>query len=130
MSFISTIEQAIRQHPLPQLKQEVWARWGDYLFASDIEKPDQLTDFQVGFLMLLSQKYETLISPLIEDRVKETLDNFYEDLDTYQEIMLHGISMTDLTSGQWSITFEDDNRDVIVGFDMKEWAVVELFVVH
>jgi len=121
MNFKEEIQSIVNRNNTEELRTKVWAKYGEFLFGSDIEDRNELSEYQVGFLSLLSEKYIKLIVPLITDKVKPEFDEWYEEANSYSKISINSIDVQSIDDGEWQIMFEDDNMDLIVHLYMKEW---------
>ncbi|MBK8055966.1 MAG: hypothetical protein IPK35_22530 [Saprospiraceae bacterium] len=121
MSFVEEIKGRSNSDSLDSIMQTVWENYGEFLFGSNINSIQELTDFQAGFLHLMDEKWTELIPVLIEDQVKPEFDNWYEEENSYEQINLQSIDISNIEDGSWQLMFEDDNVDLIVHLYMKEW---------
>lgn len=121
MNFKEDIQALLGAQSIQDLKSKAWAKYGDYLFGSDINSANELSEFQIGFLNLLSDKYLRTIVPLITNHVKSEFDEWYDEPNSYGKIAINSIDIQSIESGEWQIMFEDDNMDLIVHLYMKEW---------
>jgi hypothetical protein len=121
MNFNEDIRLLLEDKNIDELRAKAWQKYGDFLFGSDINSAKDLTDFQIGFLNLLSDKYLRTIVPLITNNVKSEFDEWYEDRNSYGKIAINSIDIQSVESGKWQIMFEDDNMDLIVHLYMRQW---------
>jgi hypothetical protein len=122
MSFAEEINDKSSSESIALIKRAVWEKYGELLFASEINSIQELTDVQAGFLQLMDEKWTELILPLIQEQVKPEFDDWYEEEEnSYEEINLQSIDITEIDKGSWQIMFEDEHIDLIVHLYMKEW---------
>lgn len=121
MKFKKEIEIKLQEIDIQESRINAWENWSEYLFSSKIKKINELTAYQVGFLEVLSQKFDEIIIPLINTKVREELDNWYEKPNAYNEISINAIDIRDIENEEWQIMFEDDNIDPVVHLYMKGW---------
>jgi len=119
--FLDQINQRLNSIELDSTRSDVWAKYGDLLFGSRIKSKEELTEFQVAFLSLLSDNWNALIVPTINKNVIEEFDSWYEEEGSYNEIRVHSFNLKNLEQGDWEVTFEDDNIDLVVHMYMKGW---------
>jgi len=119
MNFNRSITERIQS--VDKLKLNIWVRWSEFLFGSNIEKVEQLSDYQIAFLSILNEVYNDIIQPIILNQVTEEFNSWYEGSDSYDKIMLHSIDISKIETGEWQLTFEDDNIDPIVHLYLNEW---------
>lgn len=105
--------------------------WGQYLFASGIDRAEQLTDAQVAFLTLFSEKYQTGLCPDLHTKVHQYFLGYYEETGVPEdlEIVLQGLNIRNVDSGAWAIHFEDNTVDPLVIADFNEWIFKGLTLV-
>lgn len=122
MVFLEQITDCIKSIQDETSKNYLWEKYKDLLlYGSEIQTLNQLTDFQFGFLSLLEKNWDALIVPSINKNVIEEFDSWYEEEGSYNEILVHSFDLRNLEQGDWEITFEDDNEDLIVHMYMKGW---------
>lgn len=123
MSFKEDIQALLETKSIEELKSKAWTKYGDFLFGSDINSSNELSEFQIIFLNLLSEKYLRTIVPLIINQVKSEFDEWYDEPNNHGKISINSIDIRSVASGEWQIMFEDDNMDLIVHMYMKEWEL-------
>jgi len=90
-------------------------------YKSILYRYTRISPYQAAFLKLFDEKWESVIFPLVEDKVIKEFKEFYDDGRKYQEIILQGISIPEKGSIEWEINFEDESVDPLVHVYMKGW---------
>jgi len=121
MTFIEEIHRRSQSESIESIRQNVWVNYGEFMFGSDINSIQEMTNLHAAFLHLMDEKWTDIIVPLIQNNVKEEFDIWYEEEGSYQKINLQSIDLKQLENGNWQIMFEDDNIDLIVHLYMKQW---------
>lgn len=121
MTFIEEIQRISESDSIAPIRLNVWDFHGDFMFGSDIDSIQEMSNLQAAFLHLMDEKWLDLMIPLIQNEVKTEFDNWHEEEGSYKEIIQQSIDLTNLEDGKWQILFEDDNMDLIVHLHMKEW---------
>jgi hypothetical protein len=100
-------------------RKNVFKKWGSYLH--EVSDASELTDIQIAFLTLLSEKFEKDIYPNISQDVYGFFSDYYEDKTRKINVKVQGLDLQDIESGKWSIFFEDDEEDYLVIVYFHEW---------
>jgi hypothetical protein len=107
----------------------VFDEWGQYLHTSEMDHAIQLTDTEIAFLSLFSEKYQSEIYPTIQKKVYDCFFYYYVEETQEINIALQGINVQDVDSGDWQIHFEDDTRNPLVIVDFKKWKFSDITLV-
>lgn len=121
MTFIEEVFTYFISHERSEMQALVWSKWGECLKVSGFETVEHLSDFQLGFLSMLSEKYEKVIQPLVIQYVKPEFEEWYEEVVEPEVIIINAFNLHDLKNGIWEIAYEDDQEDLIVHLIMKNW---------
>ncbi len=121
MTFLEEVFTRSLSHDRSEMQLHIWSKWGECLKVSGFETVEHLSDIQLAFLSMLSEKYEMLIQPLVTQYVKPEFEDWYEEEVEPEVIIINAFNLNDLKNGTWEIAYEDDQEDLIVHLIMKNW---------
>jgi hypothetical protein len=129
MDFNTELEQRLTEvkQNISTFRKKAFGKWGKYLH--EVGTASELTNMQIAFLTLLSDKFKEDIYPTIYQEVYNAFDYYYEDETRKINVKVQGLDIQDIESSEWSIYFEDDEEDYLVIVHFYEWKYTDFTTV-